>query len=363
MEIKAAVAREVASAFRVEVLDLADPNDDEILVKIVATGICHTDLAIVDQILPLPLPYVLGHEGAGVVERVGANVRGFEPDDHVVLTFNSCGRCDPCTHEQSSYCDHYFPLNFSPRRADGSAVFHDANGEAVGGPFFSQSSFATYSLAQPRNTIKVLKSVPLELLGPLGCGLSTGAGTVMNVLQPGSKTTLAIFGTGTVGMAAIMAAKAMGVARIIAIDRVESRLNLSTDLGATETINTAEEDLATALANRGGIDQGIDTTGVSAVISTAADALKVRGTLVLIGASKDQQASFNIVPLISGRVIRGVTNGECDPKVFIGELIDLYLDGKFPMDRLVTYYSIDQINQAIADVHAGTTIKPVLRMG
>lgn len=362
MRIKAAVARQIDGEFTVEPIDLVEPNDEEILVKIVATGVCHTDVAIVEQIMPLPLPLVLGHEGAGIVERVGANVTGFEPGDHVVLTFNTCGECGPCTQGHPVYCDQYPLFNFSPGRPDGSPTLYDVNGEPVGGAFFSQSSFATYALSQPRNTIKVREDVPLELLGPLSCGLSTGAGTVMNVLKPGPDTTIAVFGTGAVGMAALMAAKAMGAGRIIAVDRVESRLELARELGASELINTANQDLAAALEEMGGIDQGLDTSGAPALISTAANALKTCGTLALVGASRERQVTLTLLPLISGKVIRGVVNGDCVPSVMIPQLIDMYLAGEFPMDRLVTYYALDQINEAVADSLSGKTIKAILRM-
>lgn len=362
MKIKAAVARTVNGEFNIEDISLAEPRDDEILVKIVATGICHTDISIVQQILPLPLPIVLGHEGAGIVERVGHNVEGFEPGDHVVLSFNHCGKCGSCSDDHPAYCDQYELLNFSGGRADGSGTLSDENGDRLGGAFLSQSSFATYAVTQAHNAIKVRKDAPLELLGPLGCGLTTGAGTVLRVLKPRPETVLAVFGTGALGMSALMAAKSMNVQRIIAVDRVQSRLDLALELGATEVINTAEKDLATALEAVGGIDQAIDTTGVPAVISAAADGLKTRGTLILLGASKNSQVSLNIIPLLSGKVIHGVSHGDCDPSVLIPQLIDLYLEGKFPMDRLAAYYPFEQINEAVADTNSGKAIKPILRM-
>ena len=362
MKITAAVARQIEGTFSLEEVELAEPNDDELLVKIVATGVCHTDLSIVEQIFPLPLPLVLGHEGSGIVERVGAKVTGYEPGDHVVLTFNCCGECNACAHKQPAYCDLYPALNFFTRRPDGSATLKDAQGDLIGGSFFSQSSFATHALTTANNTIKVPADLPLELLGPLGCGLSTGAGTVMNVLKPEPDSTIVIFGTGAVGMAALMAAKAIGAGRIVAVDRVQSRLELALELGATDIVNTAEQDLATRLQELGGVDQALDTSGVPALISAAADALKTRGKLVLLGASKEQQVTLNILPLLSGKVIRGATNGDCNPSVLIPQLVDMYLQGRFPMDRLVTFYPFYRINEAVADSYSGKTIKPILRM-
>lgn len=362
MKIKAAVARIAGGEFSIEDVDLVEPRDDEILVKIVATGICHTDISVVHQILPLPLPYVLGHEGAGIVERVGSKVEGYELGDHVVLSFDYCGECGSCSDDHPAYCDQYELRNFSGGRVDGTGTLSDENGEKVGSAFLNQSSFATYSVAKPMNTIKVRKDAPLELLGPLGCGFTTGAGTVFNVLKPKPETTLAVFGAGALGMAALMAARALNVERIIAIDRVESRLELALELGATEVIDTSKQDLAAVLESIGGVDQAIDTTGVPPVITAAADALKARGTLVLLGVSRDPLVTFNIMPLISGKVIRGVAHGDCDPSVLIPQLVDLYLEGKFPMDKLSAFYSFEQINEAVADTHSGKTIKPILRM-
>ena len=360
MKIDAAIVHEPNGKFTVEQVDLGEIRADEVLVRLVATGICHTDVAIVEQIMPLPLPMVLGHEGAGIVEKVGADVKSVAVGDKVVLTFQTCGQCAPCTHEHPSYCDQYGLLNFFTRRPDGSATI-EKDGEAIGGSFFGQSSFGTYSIAHERNTIKVRDDAPLELLGPLGCGISTGAGTVLNVLKPGPDSTIAIFGTGAVGSAGLMAAKAMGVKKIIAVDRVESRLALARELGATDTIDTSKEDLAEALTALGGLDFALDTSGVPKLISAAVDALKTRGTCAIVGASHEGQVTLNVLPMISGKTLMGVVNGDCVPENFIPELVDMFMDGRFPMDKLVAYYSLDQINEAIADSNSGKTIKPIIR--
>jgi aryl-alcohol dehydrogenase len=361
MLIKAAVAREAHGPFSVEQVTLAEPQADEVLVRLTATGICHTDLSIVDQIMPLPLPYVLGHEGAGVVERVGESVTGIAPGDHVVLTFDTCGHCASCSDHHPAYCENYGLLNFFTRRPDGTPTLHDAGGAPLGGAFFGQSSFATHALAHQRNAIVVRKDAPLDLLGPLGCGLSTGAGTVVNVLKPDAGTTIAVFGTGAVGMAALMAARILGAGRIVAVDRVASRLALARELGATDTIDTSQQDLDQALTALGGLHQAIDTTGVGPLIASAVGALKERGTCVLLGASKDPALTLNILHLISGRVIRGVVNGDCDPAVLIPQMIDWFLEGRFPIDRLSAFYPLDAINDAVADSHSGKTIKPILK--
>ncbi|RJG08269.1 NAD(P)-dependent alcohol dehydrogenase [Massilia cavernae] len=361
MEIQAAVARTRHGALSVETVKLVEPNADEVLVRMVATGICHTDLAVIDEIMPVPLPLVLGHEGAGVIERMGAGVRGLEVGDHVVLTFSSCGHCHHCEDHHPAYCEHYGALNFATRRPDGTTTITDSHDEPVGSVFFSQSSFATYAIATAKNVVRVRKDAPLELLGPLGCGLSTGAGTVLNVLKPKPSATLAVFGTGALGSAAIMASKFLGVKRIIAVDRVESRLTLARELGATDTIDTSKQDLEEALASLGGIDFAIDTSGVPKLIEAAVAALRTCGTCVLLGASKNQDLHLSVFPLISGKSIRGVVNGDCEPQELIPKLVDMHLAGDFPMERLAQFYPLADINEAVADSVSGKVIKPIIR--
>ena len=285
MQIKAAVVREPHGRFGIETAELDSPRDDEVRVELVATGICHTDLAIVEQLVPLPLPFVLGHEGAGVVVETGRGVTGLAKGDHVVLAFGSCGKCRDCSSGHPAYCESFPMLNFAGRRADGSATIEDSSGAPLNAAFFSQSSFATQAIAPARNAIKVSKHAPLRLLGPLGCGFMTGAGTVLNVLKPRPDSTFAIFGTGALGFAALLAAKISGCRRIIAVDRVQTRLDLARDLGASDVIDTSRVNLGEALTALGGIDRAIDTTGVPKVIEAAVAALNRCGELALVGAS------------------------------------------------------------------------------
>jgi aryl-alcohol dehydrogenase len=362
-EIKAAVLRAPKSPFALESVRLDAPRADEILVELVATGICHSDLAIVDQIFPLPPPLVLGHEGAGIVREVGKSVTGVGVGDHVVLGFSSCGRCGECAGGHPAYCDLMAALNFGGRRQDGSVVIHDAKNQPVHSSFFGQSSFATHSVAREHDVIKVDKSIPLKLLGPLGCGFMTGAGTMFNVLKPPRNARVAIFGAGAVGFAALFAARFMGCERIVVVDRVKSRLDLARELGATEVVNTAQTNLDEALGAFGGLDIGMDTTGVPAVIEAAVRALKVRGTLALIGASAEKKFSAEIIHMISGRSIIGVVEGDSVPKQFVPFLAEKFVKGAFPIDRLEAFYPFDRINDAVADAASGKAIKPILMFG
>ena len=239
MNVTAAVVRDQEQPFEIEELELEKPRAGEVLVRVVATGMCHTDLIVRDQWYPVPLPVVLGHEGAGIVERVGEGVTKLEPGDHVVLTFASCGRCANCLRGKPTYCLQFFGLNFGGARLDGSNAL-GKEGEPVHDRFFGQSSFATYAIATERNAIKVRDDTPLELLGPLGCGIQTGAGGVMNSLAPEAGTSMAIFGAGAVGMSAVMAARIVGCATVVAIDIIPERLELARELGATHTIDANE---------------------------------------------------------------------------------------------------------------------------
>lgn len=202
MQITAAVVREKASPFQITELELAEPRNDEVLVRIVASGVCHTDLIIRDQYYPVPLPVVLGHEGSGVVEQVGKDVTKVQPSDHVVMSFFSCGNCPNCRQGKPGYCLNFYNSNFSGARLDGSSAFKQGETK-VHGHFFGQSSFATYALASERNIVKVPKDVPLELLGPLGCGVQTGAGSVLNSLNPEVGSSIAVFGADSVGLSAV----------------------------------------------------------------------------------------------------------------------------------------------------------------
>jgi aryl-alcohol dehydrogenase len=232
-EIEAAVVRDVHGDFAIERLRLDPPRPDEVVVRIVATGLCHTDVAVRDQAIPSPLPIVLGHEGAGVVVAIGEAVRQVTVGDHVVITYLSCGECRPCRSGQPASCALFGLHCFSGGRADGSHALHSHDGSALHDRFFGQSSFATHAIANERNVVKVRRDAPLELLGPLSCGVMTGAGTVWNELQVKPGDSFAVFGAGAVGLSAVMAAKLAGAGTIVAVDRVASRLELARELGAT----------------------------------------------------------------------------------------------------------------------------------
>ncbi|MEW2397982.1 NAD(P)-dependent alcohol dehydrogenase [Streptomyces sp. NPDC046862] len=363
MQIQAAVTEYKGAEFALVPLQLEAPRDNEVLVRMISSGVCQTDLHARDQLDPVPLPAVLGHEGAGVVETVGRGVAMIEPGDHVVLTFGSCGSCGMCERGRPSYCGHFYAHNFSGARPDGTTPLSRA-GHAVQGAFFGQSSFATYAVVPERNVVKVDEAAPLQLLGPLGCGIQTGAGAVLNALRPEVGTSLAVFGAGSVGLSAVMAAVVAGCTTIAVVDLNENRLKLARELGATHTLNAPQGGTVEGLRDLAagpGLDFALDTTGIPAVFRSAVDALAVGGVCGLIGGSPPgTEVSLDMESLLFGRTVRGIVEGDSIPRSFIPKLVQLHREGRFPFDKLIKTYPFADINQAVEDSESGTTVKPVL---
>src|SRR2546430_14116567 len=236
MEITAAVVPEKLAAFTIDKLELTDPRADEALVRIVASGMCQTDLHGRDGYYDTPYPAVYGHEGAGIVEAVGKSVTKFAPGDHVVLSFPWCGTCPNCRRDMPFHCMRGRELKMGGTRPDGSALM-SKDGVPVYGAFFQQSSFATHAIANERYMVKVRKDAPLDFLGPFACSGQTGAGAVLNSMRPEPGDSFAVFGVGAVGLAGLMAARIAGCEPIIAVDVHEARLALAQALGATHVIN------------------------------------------------------------------------------------------------------------------------------
>ncbi|UCG66390.1 MAG: NAD(P)-dependent alcohol dehydrogenase [Deltaproteobacteria bacterium] len=363
MEIRAAVVYEQSGKFSVEQLEISDPNDDEVLVRIVGSGICHTDLGARDQNLPIPLPSVFGHEGSGVVEKVGARVTKVRPGDHVVLSFGSCGACTSCKSGSAPYCVNFFLHNFSGARPDGTTTLRKGD-QVIHGSFMCQSSFANFALVNERNVVKVREDVPLEILGPLGCGVQTGAGAVMNSLRPRAGASIAVFGVGNVGMSAILGAVVCGCTTIIAVDIIPKRLEMANQLGATHTVNAGEADPVAAIEDitGGGPQFTLECVGNPKVLRQAVDALPLLGVCGLLGAvAAGTEVILDMDKIMNGRTVRGIIAGDSIPDLFIPKLIELYRQGRLPFDRLITFYPLDDINQAVEDMEKGRVIKPILR--
>jgi aryl-alcohol dehydrogenase len=354
-QVRAAVLRRLGGPLQIESLEMEGPRDDEVLVRLVASGICRTDIDFCDEWYEGGEALVLGHEGAGVVEAIGQGVHGFAAGDHVVLSYQSCGLCPPCRRGRPAHCERFMEANFGFARLDGSNALARSG---VRGHFFGQSSFATHTLATERNLVKAPGDLPLALLAPLGCGLQTGAGTVLNSLAVTAGKSLAVFGTGAVGLAAVMAASLVGAAPIVGVDVIPGRLELALELGATHVIDSRQEDIAARLAaiTGSGVDYVVETTGSPQLHRLAVNMLNPGGRVALL--TGEGGADFP-----GGRKTVGIIQGDAVPQHFIPKLIELYRAGQFPFERLVRFYSFGDINRAMDDVRRGETIKAVLRFG
>lgn len=361
MRILAAVSRSAAEPFAIESVDLDTPREDELLVKIVASGICHTDLVFKGMRRTGARPSVLGHEGAGVVEQVGSAVADIRPGDHVLLSYGQCGVCERCTAGRPAYCAQSPGSNMTGKRADGSSPVHQ-DGSPVFASFVGQSSFAQYAIVRARNAVVVDPEVDLVTAAPLSCGILTGAGATLNVLRPGADSRMVVYGVGAVGLAALMAARTAGVAQLIAVDPVPGRRALAEKLGATDTLDPTGIDVATAIAELtgGGATHAVDTSGVPKVVADGVRGLTSGGTMVAVGLGAPM-AEINLADLLlNGKTLRGSAIGDADAAEFIPTLLDLHREGRFPVEELITTYEPGDINQAVADSLSGATVKPVL---
>jgi len=365
MKITAAVVRERGGAFGIEEVDLCDPRADELLVEVQASGMCATDLHGRDAYYAAQFPKVFGHEGAGVVRAVGAGVTKFKPGDHVVMAYPWCGECPNCKTQRQTYCLHANDLKHGGTRADGSTL-HSKNGHPIYGAFFQQSSFGTYTVANERFAVKVRDDVPLTSVSALACGGQTGAGAVLNVMKPKPGDSFVVFGVGAVGLSGLLSAKIAGCDPIIAVDVHEHRLKLARDLGATHTINhSGRTDVVAEIKTITGLGARytLETSAIASVFREAIEALMPAGTCVLLGsARKGTEVSFETPFLQNGRTVRGVIQGDSVPQQFIPQLVDHIAAGRFPVQRMITFYDLADINRAAQESASGKTIKPVLRM-
>lgn len=359
--IQAAVTHAQGEDFVIEEVTLAAPKANEVLVKVVAVGVCHTD-AVARDLGISPYPLVLGHEGSGIVEQVGDNVVSLAVGDHVVMSFAHCGHCENCLTGHPTVCSRFNDLNFGGRMEDDTYRLQQ-NGNDLG-TFFGQSSFGTYVVAHERNVVKVDQDVDLALLGPLGCGIQTGAGTVLNRLKPEFGSSIAIYGCGAVGLSAIMAAKILGCQQIFAIDVHDSRLQLAEELGATHTLNGNQVDVVAAVKehSEGGTHYAVESTGVPPVVRQCLHALRPLGQAAIVGVTPEMSIDVHNDLMAEGKSMIGVIEGDSVPRVFIPKLIEYYKAGKFPFDKLVKYYNFNEINQAFVDSAQGSAIKPILKL-
>lgn len=359
MQVRAAVLEQSGGPFTLTDVDLDDPRADEVLVRVASVGICGTDLEFANF---FPTPVVLGHEGAGVVEAVGAAVTTVRPGDHVAMSFASCGVCSLCLSGAPAYCREFDARNFTGRRPDGSSAI-SRDGAPINGHFLGQSSFAGHVVAPQRAVTRIEKDLDLASAGPFGCGFQTGAGAVLNVMQPRPGQSIAVFGAGAVGSAAIIAAALSNCGVIAAVDVNPDKLASAQAFGATHIVDSrtdVAEQLRAIVPH--GFDVVLDTTGRSDVLRTAVEALGPLGRAGVIGIGPSQTMEFEWRSVLNGRSIIGIIGGASLPQVFLPQLLELHAQGRFPVDRLISYFPFEQINEAVAAVKSGTVAKAVLKL-
>ncbi|WP_320775669.1 alcohol dehydrogenase catalytic domain-containing protein [Streptomyces sp. CRN 30] len=361
MKFDAAVLSSHDDPFAVEQVALdAGPGDGEVLVRVAGCGMCRTDLAVRHSRGRSPLPAVLGHEGAGTVVETGGPDTGLRVGDHVVLSFDSCGRCRQCLSAAPAYCDSFASLNlYGGRGEDDTGRLTDASGRALAPRWFGQSSFAAYALVAARNAVKVDPALPLHLLGPLGCGFLTGAGAVLNSFGAGPGDTVVVLGAGAVGLAAVMAATAAG-AVAVAVDRDAGRLALAERFRAV-ALHATSRDLAGDIRRLtdGGARYALDTTASPWLINAALHGLRPTGRL---GCVARLHTTLPLEPgaLDRGRQLSHICEGDAVPALLIPRLTALWRAGLFPFDQLIRTYPLSDINQAERDCEEGRVVKPVL---
>lgn len=367
MKMKAAVLNELNTPLKIEELELDEPRDGEVLVKMVATGVCHSDIHVIKGDLASALPVVLGHEGAGVVEKVGRNVTAVKPGDKVIVTVAPyCGECPACMMGVPTSCE-TVPQTamLMASMGDGTKRLRRKNGQEVS-HFMCQSSFAEYAVVEESATIKVRDDAPLNVVCLLGCGVSTGAGAVINRARVKAGSSVAVFGCGGVGLAAIMAAKLVGARQIFAVDILNSKLEKARELGATHLVNASKEDPVARIAaeSGGGVDYSFEAIGKTEVMTQAFHSVYPRpgGMAVVLGLAPIG-ATFPIEAWRFMRevVITGCTAGSIRPQIDIPHYVDLFMAGKLPLEKLISaHYPLEQINKAIKDTVEGRIIRGVI---
>ena len=356
----AAIVREPGGQFSLERVELDALRENEVLVRIEACGICHTDAKFQSRI---PLPGVFGHEGAGVVEETGAAVTSVRAGDRVIISYPWCGACPYCQRAEPFKCENIPALKFAGQRSDGSRTVR-LNGEAVSSAFFQQSSFATHAITLEHALVPAANSMAPEMLAALPCGVQTGAGAVLNTFGMGPGDSLVVFGVGTVGLSAIMAARVAGVSARIAVDIKRSRLARARDLGATHALDAREDDVPRRVREwlPHGASHALESSITSSALTDAVRCLGQGGKIgIFSGPPPGEEFRFSTRELFE-RVgsLHGIIQGSAVPGEFLPRLMELQRAGRFPYDRLISTYDFADINRAFADLEEGIAIKPVL---
>src|SRR5512134_1238431 len=359
---KAALCREHNKPVVVEEIAVDAPKRGEVTVKLGACGVCHSDLSAINGTIALPLPLVLGHEGAGVVDEVGEGVADLAPGDHVIFSFiYMCGKCRFCAAGRPVLCLEQGKALTTP--LEGTPRVRDAKGAPLG-IFSGCGSMAQYATVSAENLIRIDPKIPLDCAALVGCGVTTGVGAVFNTakVEPGSS--VAVFGCGGVGLSVVQGARIAGAERIIAIDTLQAKLDMAKDFGATDTILFTED--PTKVLKKmtgGGPDYAFECVG-SGELAGAADRASRRGGLaVIVGVAKptDSTSVRTMTLSFEEKTLTGSYFGSCVPRVDFPRMLSLYMAGRLKLEELITQrYSIDEAPQAFADLQAAKNARGVI---
>jgi S-(hydroxymethyl)glutathione dehydrogenase/alcohol dehydrogenase len=363
--MKAAVSYEIKAPMRVEEVTLDAPQDHEVLVKMVAAGTCHSDLHFLNGDIPVAMPVVMGHEGAGIVEKVGPGVTTLKPGDHVVLMVAfSCGQCSYCTEGRPTLCVENLPIQIMGSLPGGGIRLHKGSQDLH--HLFGLACFAEYAVVHERSVVRIREDAPLDVACLLGCGTSTGIGAVLNTAGVKAGQSVAVYGCGGVGLSAVMAAKLAGAGLIIAVDTLEPKLEMAKALGADYVVNASRENpqqKAMELTAGRGLDHAVPWVGNADVIMQAFGSIRSGGKCVVVGLPPIG-INLSIAPyeLLQAKVLTGTTQGDITASVDIPRYVDLFMNGKLPLDKLITKSCrLDEINEAYAALQRGETIRTIIQ--
>lgn len=363
------VVRSSGGPITLETVHYDRVGDHEILVRNVAVSVCASDIKAAEGKFFMKPPMILGHEGAGVVEEVGAKVTAFEKGDKVVLHYSSCKSCDACITGGNPYCERMEQLNFGGIREDNgsSQIATTADGQPLSSFFFGQSSMGQLSLVRDTSAVKVhATDDELKLFASLSCGIQTGAGAVLNVCKPSPGASFAIFGAGAVGLAAALAARLSSPSHVIVVDISQKKLDLIPSGIATHTIcslglekGSVAAQISEMTATRG-VDYALDCAGVGDLITEGYAALRKRGTVVSVGSGATPASLNTTGMLVKGATYRGTHQGDSVSQIFIPHLIKLWRSGQFPFHKLLSHYKLEDLPQVLSDLKEDRIVKPVL---
>ncbi len=370
--IKAAVLENVGAAqpyetskpLKIESFELSPPARDEVLVKIRAAGLCHSDLSVINGSRVRPTPMVLGHEAAGIIVETGPGVEEFAPGDHVVLVFvPSCGHCVPCAEGRPALCEPAAVANNDGTLISGARRLHRDNVPV--NHHLGVSAFAEYAVVSKNSVVKIDRSLPFDEAALFGCAVITGAGAVLNTAKVKAGSTVAVVGLGGVGLNSILGARLAGAKQIIAIDLKDTKLSLSKELGATDTVRADDPDCAEAVRriSDGGVDYAFEMAGSTAALELAWAVTRRGGQTVTAGLPHpDARLSLPALQIVGEeRTLRGSYLGSCVPIRDIPTYIELYQKGLMPVDKLMgEKLSLSEINTAFDRLAAGESTRQII---